>query len=71
MPTIIDGEEYYTIEEARQYLGGISRETLRKKAQKYGIKRYAKGIARTVYYRKSDLDRLNELRPLDDEDNNR
>ena len=67
MPMIIDGEEYYTIEEARQYLDGISRETLRKKAQKYGIKRYAKGIVRTVYYRKSDLDRLNELRPLDDD----
>jgi hypothetical protein len=68
MPMVIDGEEFLTIEEARQYLGGISRETLRKKAQKYGIKRYAKGIVRTVYYRKSDLDRLNELRPLDDEE---
>jgi len=68
MPMVMDGEEYYTIEEALQYLGGISRETLRKKAQRYGIKRYAKGIVRTVYYRKSDLDRLNELRPLDDEE---
>ncbi|QBD82208.1 DNA-binding protein [Ktedonosporobacter rubrisoli] len=67
MPISIDGDEYYTIEEARQYLGGISRETLRKKAQKNGIKRYAKGISRTIYYRKSDLDQLNELRPLDED----
>jgi excisionase family DNA binding protein len=67
MPIIIDNEEYLSIEEACDYLGGISRETLRRRADAYGIRKYTRGVTRRVYYRKSDLDRLNEFRPIDDD----
>jgi excisionase family DNA binding protein len=67
MPIHIDGEEYLSIEEACRYLGGISRETLRRKAQANGIKKYTKGITRNVYYRTTDLDGLNKLRPVEDD----
>jgi excisionase family DNA binding protein len=70
MPIIINNEEYYTIEEACEYLGGISRETLRRRTQAYGIKKYTRGVTRNVYYRKADLDRLNELRPVDSDNDN-
>ena len=70
MPIIIDNEEYYSVEEACAFLGGISRETLRRRTQAYGIKKYTRGVTRNVYYRKADLDRLNELRPVDDDNNN-
>ncbi len=68
MPIIIDNEEYLSIEEACEYLGGISRETLRRRTKATGIKKYTRGITRNVYYRKADLDRLNELRPVEDGD---
>lgn len=68
MPITINGEEYLTIEESTEYLGGISRETLRRRAKDAGIQRYTRGITRTVYYRKVDLDRLLELRPIEDEE---
>ena len=67
MSIIIDGEEYLSIEEACDYLGGISRETLRRRTQAAGIQKFTRGITRNVYYRKADLDRLNELRPVEDE----
>ena len=66
MPIIIDNEEYLSIDEACTYMGGISRETLRRRTKAHGIKKYTRGITRNVYYRKADLDRLNELRPVDD-----
>jgi excisionase family DNA binding protein len=68
MPIIIDNEEYLSIEEACEYLGGISRETLRRRTKAANIKKYTRGITRNVYYRKADLDRLNKLRPVEDEE---
>lgn len=68
MPIIINNEEYYSIEEACEYLGGISRETLRRRTQESGIKKYSRGVTRNVYYRKADLDNLNQLRPIDDDE---
>jgi excisionase family DNA binding protein len=67
MPIIIDNEEYLSVEEACAYLGGISRETLRRRTQASGIKKYSRGVTRNVYYRKADLDALNQLRPVDDD----
>ena len=67
MPIMIEGEEYLTIDESCEYLGGVSRETLRRRTKDAGIQRYTRGIARTVYYRKVDLDRLLRLRPVEDE----
>jgi hypothetical protein len=66
MPIVVDNEEYLSISEALIYLGGISRQTLRLRTKAEGIKAYKQGISRNVYYRKSDLDRLKELRPIDD-----
>jgi len=66
MPITINGEEFLTIEESCEYLGRISRETLRRRTKEAGIERYTRGITRTVYYRKTDLDRLLELRPVKD-----
>jgi hypothetical protein len=67
MPIIIDHEEYLNIDEACAYLGGISRETLRRRTKAFGIKKFTRGITRNVYYRKADLDKLLQLRPVDDD----
>lgn len=69
MPITIDNEEYLSIDEACEYLGNISRETLRRRTKSSGIQKYTRGVTRNVYYRKADLDRLNELRPVDDQQN--
>ena len=66
MPIIIDNEEFYTVEEACDYLGGITRDTLRRRAEAYGIQKHTRGVTRRVYYRKADLDKLNRPRPVDD-----
>lgn len=68
MPIIIDDDEYLSIDEACAYLGDISRETLRRRAKAFGIKKFTRGITRNVYYRKADLDKLLQLRPVDDAD---
>jgi len=70
MPVIAGNEEYYTVAEACEYLGGISNQTLRQRAKANGIRPYRQGISRNVYYRKSDLDKMKEFRPVeyDDED---
>ena len=67
MPIIIDNEEYLSVDEACTYLGGISRETLRRRTKANNIKKYSRGITRNVYYRKADLDYLNRLRPVDED----
>ncbi|QBD82660.1 DNA-binding protein [Ktedonosporobacter rubrisoli] len=68
MPIIIENEEYYTVEEACNFLGGITRDTLRRRATAYGIKKYTRGVTRRIYYRKSDLDTLNRPRLMNDSD---
>lgn len=68
MPITINGEEYLTIDESCEYLGGVSRETLRRRTKEAGIQRFTRGITRTVYYRKVDLDRLLEFRPVEDDE---
>jgi excisionase family DNA binding protein len=70
MPVMVDGEEYYTVSEACEYLGGISSQTLRLRARANGIQAYKQGISRNVYYKKSDLDRMKAFRPIreDEED---
>ena len=65
MPLTVDNEEYYTVEEACAYLGGITRDTLRRRARDYGIVILKRGVTRRVYYRKSDLDKLNKPHPVD------
>ncbi len=65
MPVIVDGEEYLSTSEACDYLGGISSETLRKRARANGVTRFRRGIEKTVYYKKADLDsKLRAMRPI-------
>jgi hypothetical protein len=68
MPIAVDNEEYYSVAEACEYLGGISRQTLRLRAKADNIRTYKQGITRNVYYRKSDLDRLRAFRPAEPEE---
>jgi Helix-turn-helix domain len=69
MPITVDGVEYFTVGEACEYLGGVTRQTLRNRTKAAGIYAYKQGISRSVYYRKPDLDRLKEFHPVkDDED---
>ncbi len=59
-----NGDLYFTIAEATEYLGGISSQTLRVRAKKRGIKVHHRDIApNRVYYLKSDLDTLKQFRP--------
>lgn len=67
MPVMADNEEYYTVAEACEYLGGISNQTLRQRAKASGIYPYKQGVARNVYYRKSDLDKMKAFRPVKDD----
>ena len=66
MPISVDNEEYFTVQEACEYLGGISAQTLRLRAKANGVKAYRQGIARNIYYRKSDLDKMKAFRPVDE-----
>jgi predicted DNA-binding protein (UPF0251 family) len=68
MPIRIKDIEYLSIDEACEYLGGISRETLRRQANKRKWQKYTQGVRRNVYYRKDDVETLQELRPLNDND---
>ena len=64
MPIKVDNEEYYTIAEACEYLGGISAQTLRLRARDNHVQPYKQGLTKKIYYRKSDLDRIKAFRPV-------
>jgi hypothetical protein len=68
MPIMVDGEEYYSVLEACEYLGGITSQTLRNRAKAFGITAYRQGITRNVYYKKSDLDKIKAFRPVKKEE---
>ena len=64
MPETENGEVYLTVEEATQYLG-VSRDTLERYARAGQLTKYRRGVTRRVYYRQSELDRLKQFRPVD------
>jgi len=64
MPVKVDDEEYLTIAEACEYLGGISPQTLRLRARENKVNPYKQGLTKKIYYRKSDLDRIKAFRPV-------
>jgi hypothetical protein len=70
MSVIVDGEEFYSVPEACEYLGGISSQTLRLRARANGVQAYRQGISRNVYYKKSDLDRMKAFRPVNPGEDN-
>lgn len=68
MPNFVDNEQSYSVAEACEYFGGMANQTLRLRAKANGSKAYKQGMARNVYYRKSDLDRIKAFRPVDEEE---
>ncbi len=64
MPIMVENVEYMSVTEACEYLA-TSRQTLRLRAKENHIQAYKQGITRNVYYKKSDLERLKTLRPVD------
>ena len=63
MPLERDGEVYVTASEAAKYLD-ISRETFYNNVQPH-LQQYSFGAFRRLYYRRSDLDRYRDGRPVD------
>ncbi len=63
MPITRDGEEYYTAMEAAKYLG-IARDTFYRVVRGQ-LQAYQLGVLKRTYYRKTDLERLQEIRPLE------
>ena len=64
MPETENGEVYLTVEEATEYLG-VSRDTLERYARAGHLTKYRRGVTRRIYYKQSELDRLNRFRPID------
>ena len=60
-----NGQEYMTPDEACKYLG-ISRRTLARYADDGRIIKYRRGITRQVFFKRSELDALLEIRPSED-----
>lgn len=67
MPINIDGETYYSTDEACNYLG-VSRDTLNRMTKDGRLRKYRQGFSRTVYYSQSELDELKMIRQVDEED---
>ena len=64
-PVIVDGERYYTANEAMGYLG-ISRGTFFRNV-KHRLPTYHYGALRREYFRQSDLDRYKGIRPAEED----
>ena len=66
---VLDGEEYLTINQACDYLGGITSQTLRTRTAKLGYKKYHQQISpNVVYYKRSDLESMRAMRPIENEE---
>lgn len=63
MPIEIDGEMYYTVTEAAEYLN-ISRETFYQSVKKR-LQPYRVGVLKRLHYRKSDLDEFTGAEPVE------
>jgi excisionase family DNA binding protein len=62
VPLVIDNETYYTAAEAARYLH-ISRDTFYENV-KGKLQPYQHGFRKRVYYRESDLDKLQNVHPI-------
>lgn len=67
MPIQMDGEVYYSTDEACDYLG-VSRDTLNRMTKDGRLHKYRQGFARTIYYRQAELDALKIIRQVDDKE---
>lgn len=73
-PIIINSEEFFDSQEAVNYLTpfikSLTLQTLRVAIKQNGMKRYHQKIgANRSYYRKSDLDALKEMTPVEETNN--
>lgn len=68
MPIIRDNETYLTTQEACDFLG-VSRQTINRLVREGRLRQHKQGITRTVYYRQSELERIAEIQPVDEQDN--
>jgi excisionase family DNA binding protein len=66
MPIERDGETYLTASEVTKLLG-ISRDTFYRSVRNR-LQVYQVGILKRTYYRKSDVERLQEIHPRDNEE---
>ena len=66
VPIEMDGEMYYSTDEACDYLG-VSRDTLNRMTRDGRIHKYRQGFTRTVYYRRRELDALRVIRQVDED----
>ncbi len=64
MPVKMDGETYYSTDEASSYLG-VSRDTLNRMAKDGRLHKYRQGFFRTTYYREAELAALKTLHQVD------
>ncbi len=60
-----DNEEYLTPDEAATYVG-VTRRTLERYVDNKLIKKYRRGIKREIFFKKSELAGLLEIRPDED-----
>ncbi len=66
MPIQMDGETYYSTDEACDYIN-VSRDTLNRMTKDGRLHKYRQGFSRTVYYRQIELDALKVMRQVGDE----
>ena len=57
-----DEKEYLTLQEAMRYLG-VSRATIFNYVKRKLINRYEREAPREILYRKSELDKLRQIKP--------
>lgn len=60
-----EGQEYLTPDEACKHLG-VSRRTLERYVEDKRITKYRRGITRQVFFKRSELDALLEIRPSEE-----
>lgn len=65
MPITMNKEEYLSTSEACEFFGKISVQTLRNILERNGdkMKKYRGPVGREVYYKKSELEAVNQMRP--------
>jgi predicted DNA-binding transcriptional regulator AlpA len=69
MPIQVNSDTYLTKDEAKEMLGGISDQTLRNLAKKYGIIPYKRYLGHnSSFYKKEDIEELIKMRPVKDND---
>lgn len=66
MTIVINGETYYTLNEAASYLG-VSRETFYQRYKPH-LQAYKQGPLKRQYYRETDLKEINQIRPVTDDE---